>query len=72
MTRVRQVLNLGRVEENSEVGVFVVRVEAGSVVGIVDQFDLLDVLGLGLIEVGIGGVNDDSHCASLGNRLWHE
>jgi hypothetical protein len=72
MPWIGQVLDLGRVEEDSEVGVLVVGVEAGSVVGIVDQFDLLDVLGLGLIEVGIGGVDDHAHRASLGNRLGHE
>lgn len=72
MPWVGQVLNLGGVEEDSEVGVLVVGVEAGSVVGVIYELDLLHKLCFGLIEVGIRGIDDHSHCACLGNRLGHE
>lgn len=71
MPGVGQILDFGRVEEDSEIGVLDVGTVSGGVVGVIDQFDLLDVFDLGLIEVGLGGVDDDADGAGLGNGLGH-
>jgi hypothetical protein len=46
-----------------------VRIVAGSVVALVDELDLLDEFLFLLIEVGVGGVDDESEGAGLGDRL---
>lgn len=45
------------------------RIVAGGVVALVDELDLLDEFLFLLIEVGVGGVDDESEGAGLGDRL---
>jgi len=52
--RIGKILNFGRIEENSKVGIFLVRVVLIAVVAIVDEFDFFDVFDFGLIKVCIG------------------
>ena len=37
------------------------------VVGVINQFDLLDELSLGLVKVGVGSVDDYANGAGLGH-----
>jgi hypothetical protein len=67
VTGVGQIFYVGRVEEDGEVGEFLERTVFVGVVGVVDEFDLLDVLVFGLVEVGVGGVDDDAQGAGLGH-----
>ena len=66
---VGQVFDAGGVEEDGEVGVLLVGVVAVGVVGLVDQFDFLDEFLFLLIEVGVGGVDDQAKAAGFGDRL---
>jgi len=43
-----------------------VRIVAGCVVALIDEFDFLYELLFLLIEVGVGGVNDETESASFG------
>lgn len=69
---VGQILNFGGVEEDSEVGMLEMRAVAGGVVEVINQFDLLDEFDLDLVEVGVGGVNDNTDGAGLGDGLRHQ
>ena len=66
---VGQVFDAGGVEEDGEVGVLLVGVVAVGVVGLVDQFDFLDEFLFLLIEVGVGGVDDQAKAACFGDGL---
>jgi len=44
-----------------------VRIVAGCVVALIDEFDFLDEFLFLLIEVGVCGVNDEAESASLGD-----
>ena len=48
------------------------RIISASIVGIINDLDLLDIFNLGFIEIGTGGINDEAKCAGLGNRLWDQ
>ena len=69
MARVGEILYLGGVEEDSEVGILMMGVVSASVVGVINELDLLHVFYLGFIEVGTGGINNEAESAGLGNRL---
>jgi hypothetical protein len=71
VARIGEVFDFGGVEEDGEVGILVMRVVSGSVVGIINQLDLLHEFVLGLVEVGAGGVDDHSQRAGLGDGLRH-
>lgn len=58
--RVGKLFDSGGVEEDGEVGEFLEWTVLVGVVGIINQFDLLDVFVFGFVEVSVGGVDDDS------------
>ena len=66
-SRVGEVFNLRGVEEDSQVRVLEMGVVSFGVVGVINQFDLLDELSLGLVKVGVGSVDDYANGAGLGH-----
>ena len=54
MFNVGKILDFAGIEEDGQVGIFLVRIVASGVVGIVDQFDFFDEFLFGFIEVGVG------------------
>ena len=48
------------------------RIISASIVGIINDLDLLNIFFFGFIEVGTSGINDKAKSAGLGNRLWDQ
>jgi len=65
LSRIGKILYFRRVEEYSHVGIFLVRIEIGNIELVINYFDFFNKSSFLLVEVGIGGIDDEASGAGL-------